>query len=319
MTSPVKQLSFPHGKKFAFSIFDDTDDAIVETVQPIYDLLYKLNIKTTKSVWVFRPKEPKNIWRETETLEDSKYLTFIKTLHDRGFEIALHNVSADPNERKTSLAGLEKFRDWLGFYPTSHCNHVTYNTHQNDALYWGYERISNPFLRQLFKRTRFNSDSKGHDSGSKFFWGDIAARSVRYVRNLTFNDINTLKINPSLPYHEPQKPYVPFWFSSSDGRDVTQFNKLLSIHNQERIERERGVCIVYTHFAYNFVKNKTVHPETQLLLETLAKKDGWFVPVTELLDWLKEQRDNETIPKQELTRMEYRWFWEKFLEKIVKL
>ena len=62
-----------------------------------------------------------------------------------------------------------------------------------------------------------------------------------------------------------------------------------------------------------------MHPETQLLLETLAKKDGWFVPVTELLDWLKEQRDNETIPKQELTRMEYRWFWEKFLEKIVKL
>ena len=44
-------LDFPEGRKFAFTILDDTDDATVENVRPVYDLLTELGFRTTKTVW----------------------------------------------------------------------------------------------------------------------------------------------------------------------------------------------------------------------------------------------------------------------------
>ncbi len=38
------RIRFPENKKFAFSIFDDTDGATVDNVRPIYDLLTELKI-----------------------------------------------------------------------------------------------------------------------------------------------------------------------------------------------------------------------------------------------------------------------------------
>ena len=41
------KLKLPDGKKFIFTIIDDTDDAFLNKIRPIYDLLYKNNIITT--------------------------------------------------------------------------------------------------------------------------------------------------------------------------------------------------------------------------------------------------------------------------------
>ncbi len=101
--------------------------------------------------------------------------------------------------------------------------------------------------------------------------------------------------------------------------NVKRFNNLLSLRNQDKLEREGGVCIVYTHFAYGFVKNGKVNSETKSLLEQLAERNGWFVPVTQLLDYLRKQRDDSTISKSELRKMEWRWFLEKALEHFWKL
>jgi len=155
---------------------------------------------------------------------------------------------------------------------------------------------------------------EGHLKDSKYFWGDIAKNNINYVRNFVFSGINTLKYNPSMPYHDPKKPYVNFWFSSSDGHDVNAFNKLLNKENIQKLEKERGICIVYTHFANNFVKNGEVNSETKKILTYLSKKDGWFIPVSTLLDFLKENRKKENIPKIELKKMEYRWFLEKLIK-----
>ena len=44
-------VTFPDGKRFAFTIFDDTDVGTLESLRPIYDLLAQLGLRTTKTVW----------------------------------------------------------------------------------------------------------------------------------------------------------------------------------------------------------------------------------------------------------------------------
>ena len=39
-------VSFPDGKDFAFTIFDDTDGSTIENVKPVYDYLYDLDPST---------------------------------------------------------------------------------------------------------------------------------------------------------------------------------------------------------------------------------------------------------------------------------
>ena len=89
-----------------------------------------------------------------------------------------------------------------------------------------------------------------------------------------------------MPYHDPQKPYVNYWFSFSDGRDVDIFNELISDKNIKRLNKERGTSIVYVHF-YGFVSDGKLNEEFKREIENLSQqKDGWFVPATTLLDRL---------------------------------
>lgn len=44
-------IPWPDGKRFAFTIFDDTDHQTLENVPPVYDFLSDLGLRTTKSVW----------------------------------------------------------------------------------------------------------------------------------------------------------------------------------------------------------------------------------------------------------------------------
>jgi len=82
-------VEFPDGKEFAFTIVDDTDNATVENVKPVYDHLYNCGLRTTKTVWVYPPQEGNSF--TGECLLDENYFQFMKELQERGFEIALHN------------------------------------------------------------------------------------------------------------------------------------------------------------------------------------------------------------------------------------
>jgi hypothetical protein len=81
--------------------------------------------------------------------------------------------------------------------------------------------------------------------------------------------------------------------------------------NQDRLEAEEGVCIMYTHFGKRFC-NGSLQPKFERLMDRLAKMKGWFVPVSELLDHLRESRASSAIPARELKRMEMRWLLSKF-------
>ena len=107
-----KQFSispYPDGLNFGFSIIDDTDNTVGPDVVPIYELLFELGFKTTKTIWVFDPKRSNSYRIENESTENvrdwgvsiqnKEYLKFVIDLKEKGFEIALHGVSSGNDTR----------------------------------------------------------------------------------------------------------------------------------------------------------------------------------------------------------------------------
>jgi hypothetical protein len=302
---------FPGNKAFAFSIFDDTDNSTVENIRPVYRLLRDLGFRTTKSVWPLAGAPGARFGGST--LQDREYLDFILELQRDGFEIGLHNVRSGSAPRDVVHRGLEEFRARIGEYPRSHANH--FDNYEN--IYWGsrrLSRISSRFAYNLGTRYRLNGNFLGHVPNSEYFWGDLCKSHIRFVRNFVFDEINLECINPTLPYHDERKPYVNYWFSSCEGGDVSKFCSTLSEANQERLVSQGGICIMYTHFASGFAWRGMVDPRFTALLRRLSKFNGWFVPVSELLEFqVKEKKEEQRkIPANELASMENRWIRYKF-------
>ena len=298
-------FAFPDGKRFAFTIMDDTDVAMVENVGPVYRLLEQLGMRITKTVWTVGCPEGSKNFSRSQTLEDAPYRDFVRDLQHRGFEIASHCATMESSTRERILLGLESFHDTFGIYPRVHANHA----HNRENLYWGTARLDDPLLKLVYGQVTGTPPNYflGHVEYSPYWWGDLCARYVTYVRNLTFNEINLARINPSMPYHDPARPLVRWWFSASHAEDAEAFNALLHPDQQELLERERGICIVATHLGKRFVKNGCVHPVTRERLEAIARRPGWFPTVGELLDWLRAQRRTERLQRREWRRMQWRW------------
>ncbi len=298
-------FAFPYGKRFAFTIMDDTDVATVENVEPVYRLLERLGMRITKTVWPVGCPEGSKNFSISQTLEDADYREFVLDLQRRGFEIAYHGATMESSTRERTVVALERFRAEFGTHPRVYANHA-YN---RENLYWGAGRIDDLLLKFLYSRLIRTPANHylGHVDGSPYWWGDLCTRHITYVRNLTFNEINLARINPSMPYHDPARALVHLWFSAAGAEDREAFNKLLQPGQQERLEREGGVCIVGTHLGKGYAKDGRVHPVTQERLEELAARRGWFPTTSELLDWLWTQRRTERLPRREWRRMQWRW------------
>jgi len=292
---------------FAFTVFDDTDASTLENVAPVYTCLSELGFRTTKSVWPLPLVADHTSGGSTGgTLEDREYLKFVRRLQNEGFEIALHGVRNHDSTRDVVERGLQVFCDRLGRYPRTHTNHYR----NRDNVYWGKNRLATAAGRaasrawSCFKRT---TPYEGHVESSPYFWGDICKQHIQYVRNFTVDEINITRVNPTLPYYDSAKPFVNFWFTSSEGANVDSFCERINESSQDRLEAEGGVCIMYTHFAEGFSEGGTVNPRFKSLLRRLSRKNGWFVPVAELLDFLRTTRTENNIPRRELASLERRW------------
>ena len=110
-----------------------------------------------------------------------------------------------------------------------------------------------------------------------------------------------------MPYHDPDRQFVNYWFASSEGPDISSFNNCLSEQNQDRLEEEGGACIMYTHFANGFYEDGRINPRFQVLMERLSKKGGWFVPVTTLLDYIHQEKGHHNITNPDRSRLERKW------------
>lgn len=299
-------LEFPDGKSFAFSIVDDTDKARAANIRPVYELLTEAGLRTTKTVWVLPGRDTLDSANTGESLRDSTYRAFILDLQDAGFEIASHGARGGSSRREEILPAMDEFQAVLGHYPKIYINH--YENQEN--VYWGGAKFVVPPYRWLYS-LREGTDFDGHDPESDRFWGDFLQSNVPYVRNFTFLDLNLMNSNPAMPYRLPEKPYVNLWFSAADGGDVYRFNELLKPENLDRLEREGGVAIVYTHFASGFTEAGELNPTFEQRIQDVASRNGWFVPVGELLDFLRANGRGQEITLREKIRIETLWLWEK--------
>jgi hypothetical protein len=309
----VGRLDFPNGKRFAFTVFDDTDDGTVENLTGVYALLESLGMRTTKTIWPVACPEGSPAFWAGATMAIPEYRDFVVDLARRGFEITWHCATMESSLRERTLEGLERYREVFGAYPRIHANHSL----NRENIYWGVDRVDSIVWRTALRAALGRKEGwgpnyyGGHVEGSPYWWGDMCAKHFIYARNLTTNDINTARFNPSMPYRDPRRPLVPWWFSASDANDVDEFNELIHPRYQERLEREGGFCIVATHFGKRFTQDGVVNPVTRERLTQLAQRSGWFPTVGELLDWLRERRERSgsdgRLPATEWLRMQWRW------------
>ena len=310
MPCEIAKPAWPQGKRFAFTIVDDTDKSTVQNVGPVYDFLSELGLRTTKTIWPIAPLGPPRIGGQS--LEDPDYRLWVLGLKDRGFEIALHGASDETSTRERVLRGLNYFREVIGQDPRLHANH----TGQVESIYWGRARLDGVpkvIYQWAWRLTKGEDQFHGQREGGPYFWGDLCRDRIMYVRNLVFREINTLKVDPLMPYHDPRRPYVRYWFSSSDGASVPSFCRLISEANQDRLLEEGGACIAYTHFGNGFWRDSRLDPEFARLMRRLANLPGWFVPASRLLDYLGEVRGWQVVDedRRKLDRMQWSWLLQK--------
>jgi hypothetical protein len=307
----IPKIEWPAGKDFAFTIFDDPDLDTVENVAAIYSFLGDIGLRTTKAVWPIRGNDTPKIGGAT--CEDEQYLKWVLGLKEQGFEIALHNVTYHTSTREETACGIDTFYRLFGHYPHSMANH----SGCLESIYWGSARLSRG-QRVIYDllHLRLNGDSakfQGHIETSPLFWGDLCRAKIKYVRNFVLGDIDTLKACPAMPYHDPDRPYVNYWFAASEGPTIESYNAMMREDNQEKLVREGGACIIYTHLASGFLENGRINKRFKVLMERLSRMNGWFVPVHTLLDFILEARGNHCISHVERNDLERRWLWHKVL------
>lgn len=283
---------YPNGRNFAFSVTDDPDSSTLQSVKEVYGLLHELGLYTTAAVWVKNPSDTTNLrdgnllLYKGENCDNPDYVLLMRDLQEKGFEIAMHTVSGGHDLREDTIAGYEKFKKIFGHNPKINIMH----SKNLENLYWGRNVFSNAFLKRLlgfYDKTKFC----GEHEESPYFWGDICREKTKYVRMWGTSDINTLKFNPAMPYYDQKKPYVNHWFSFSEGHTGDVFVKLVSDKNIEKLVKERGACVAYTHFGSGFIGKKNdgsrgLRDDFKKQMTKISRqKDGWFVPVSDMLDW----------------------------------
>ena len=92
---------------------------------------------------------------------------------------------------------------------------------------------------------------------------------------------------------------------------VQSFNNALSEKNQDRLEAEGGACIIYTHFANGFCPEGRIDKRFESLIKRLAQKNGWFVPVSTLLDYLRERNGDCVTTSSQRRALERKWLLHK--------
>lgn len=298
----ASSVSWPNGKRFAFTIFDDPDSQTWEAGLEAYAALRDLGFRTTKGLWPMGPiRTPSD---HGLTCAHPGYPEWIHSLLEAGFEAGYHNATSHTCLRHETEKGLELFRELFGAYPQTMAHH--YNCNEN--LYWGESRVSG--VRKLIYNvlTRFQNRNQffGHVPGHEFYWGDLCHERIAYCRSFAFAEANTLKAWPHLPYHDPARPLVRYWYPSSEGSNCDRFCRTLGEANQEQLEEEGGLCIMYTHFGHGYHDGR-LNRRFLTLMERLAQRPGWFVPVGTVLDYLRQQQGEIVLTDELRSQLEWRW------------
>lgn len=303
---PSPRIAWPEGKRFAFTIFDDPDGQTLEQTRLVYSFLGDLGFRTTIAVWPLGATRAAN--SGGETCANPAYRNYVQQLQASGFEIGYHNATLHSSTREETIRSLDAFRQYFGADPSAMANH--YN---QEAIYWGPARIGGMRRLLYLALTRGETAGKhfGHVEGHPMFWGDVCRDRIRYCRNLVFADINTLQACPWMPYEDSLRPWVRRWFCASEAAKGPAFLKITEPLHLDRLEQQAGASILYTHFGHGFTDGNKLRPEFRKTMEGLARKNGWFVPVSTLLDFLEARRGPVALSAAERRKLEWRWLREK--------
>lgn len=278
---------FPFGKQFAVTFIDDTDGATLKNIRPVYDFLSEKNMYITKTVWPLKATDYsggyKNASLEGETLQDQDYKYYCKELQERGFELAMHTASAGNSLRSETVQAYDFFEETFGHSPHTNIMH----SRNIENIYWGKYISDNPIISKLLSILE-PLEFSGHAETSPYFWGDVCKQRTKYVRLFETMKLNTLLADPSVPFHDPSKPFVNWWFNSTYGAGICLINLLNDI-NIEKLRKNRGAGIIHMycrHYSIKDGKHKfKLNPVFKNTVDNLMSyKMGWFVPVVELLD-----------------------------------
>lgn len=297
-------MGWPHNKTFAFSIFDDPDSQTLAKSRVVYSFLADHGVRTTIGVWP-NGADPSRASDCGETCANAEYVRWMCELQRRGFEIGFHNATSHTSCREDTRVALDRFADLFGSDPLTMSNHY----HAREGIYWGPDRLTgaNRVIYNVLTRGVNRNTFRGHKPDDARFWGDLCKKRIQYVRNFVFGDINTLRACPEMPYHDPRRPYVNYWYASTDGATVSRCLESLSESNLDRLEQECGACILYVHFAHGFCENGRVAPRFADAIRRVTRRNGWFVPVHEVLDHLRTQKKNVSITDWQRRALERRW------------
>ncbi len=115
-------MTWPDGKQFAFTVFDDTDSGTVENVAPVYSFLEDCGFRTSRSCWAFRG-DPNKGKHPGQTLDDADYRAWLLGLRAKGFEIGWHGATWHGSRRDRVALALERFAEVFQQYPAAATNH----------------------------------------------------------------------------------------------------------------------------------------------------------------------------------------------------
>jgi len=299
-------LPLPDGKRFVFTIFDDPDSQSWEAGREVYAFLRDLGFRTTKGLWPMGPIRTSS--DNGLTCAHPGYTEWLQSLIEAGFEAGYHNATSHTCTREETRSGLELFRSRFGSYPRTMTQH--YNCDEN--LYWGDGRLSGwrRTAYNLLTRNQNHNKFFGHLEGHPCYWGDLCRDRIEYCRSFVFGEINTRKAWPLFPYHDPDRPLVRFWFPSSEGSNKDRFCHTIAEANQELLEQEGGLCIMYTHFGHGYYDG-SLDKRFVSLMERMAKRPGWFAPVGPVLDFLRSRQEAVTLNDSLRSQLERRWLLHK--------
>ena len=301
----TRPLRWPGGKRFAFSVFDDTDWTTLRNGPEVYRLLTDLDIPVTKSVWMHDPGPRRTTGGGT--CDDPEYLDWVLQLLHDGHEIGLHNASDRTSSRRRTIAALDRFEQLFGHSPRVGADHAG----NREALYAGEGRLSGS-RRSLYlaaaralqpDRPRF----EGALPSSPLFWGDVALDRIDYWRRFTWSGPDVARHGPVL-YRDPATPFVSAWFDSTHGPRLEPFLDRLAPARLEELAARGGVCIMYTHFGVDFV-DELGRPDPRFVrtMQQLRSMDGYFAPVSAVLDRVREQRGVVELDRSDRVRLERAW------------
>ncbi len=299
------RLSYPNGAQFAFTILDDTDDTTVKNGRPVYNLLNDLGLRTTKTVWAFdTPPENRGPYFAGETLSSLQYLEWVQELDKQGFEIAFHNATMGSSLRNDTIKALDLLEQEFNNPVRLHCNHGQ----NRENLHWGIDRYASHILKRVLTIwSIFQPMEKfeGNDPLSPFYWSDLADKRLSYIRAFTFRQLNGFRNPPGRPYSDLAKQTGPLFFNTTDAPDIFAFNKIVSPSSIDKLRSENGWAIVSTHLGKGFCRQNSVDAQFAKTMEYVASLPGWFVPASEMLDFIAINTGSDEISKAARARMEY--------------